>query len=545
MLWILMMVDKPVEAKTTVVQRNPITQIDIRAEALKEEGKGPEAAELLRSYYGGTIIDARLMEEIVRAKDAVYKIRREPFSPPAPYRPLWKSEDSILAMTIDDDKYFDVVKDPRSDTLYAAVTYGDSVVLYRGTIDYVGRTITWSRWTSHAFTRAIHNPDIAVDGKYVYVAFAILFSATDHDPALLQFKRSDGSIYGYGYWFPSPDFEDFPTVTTDYESYSAADYVYYAYWDADKDSVMFVRIDDPDSTDYTSYGGIAYAVGDHTTVNRMSMDYFNDGDSSHLLLAYMTNGDTVLLADGSPFGSSWTARAANFGVGYFPYIKALSGTPYVGVVYSRPWSETDYDCYIQYSTDGGASFTRYGCGTTTLDELWPTMTFAADTVWVSYLRGDKDTPVDSITDTMSVMVAALPLSGGYALRSDSINDPSYRYGVLTTWHPVITGPEDTAASKQFLHVAWSRRYLNIRDFDVYMDYHFFDVATNTEEAPSSATSRPVVLRNGVEVSGYYRIYDISGRLVGSGYAEGSKFIPLRKGSYFVKTRNGLRSIIIR
>jgi len=43
----------------------------------------------------------------------------------------------------------------------------------------------------------------------------------------------------------------------------------------------------------------------------------------------MTNGDTVLLADGSSFGSSWTERAATFGKGSFPHLKGRKGGPYV------------------------------------------------------------------------------------------------------------------------------------------------------------------------------------------------------------------------
>ena len=542
MLWILAMVDKPVEAKTTTVQRNPITQVDIRAEALKEEGKGPEAAELLRSYYGGTVIDARIMEEIVRAKDAVYEIRRKPFSPPTSHKPLWESTDGSIALSGLDEKYFDVVKDPRSDTLFAAVTLRDSIVLYKGTVDYGGRTITWSRWTSYSYSGDLRNPDLAVDGNYVYVAFSKAYSATDHDPRLLKVKRSDASKYLYAFSY-STNFEDFPTVTTDYEEYTAV-YVYYAYWDADKDSVMFIRIDNPDTTTYTSYGGIAYAAGDTSTLNRMSIDYFYSG-SSKLFLAYMTNGDTVLLADGSPFGGSWTERAANFGVGYFPNIKGRRGGPYVGVVYSYPWSSTDYDCRIQYSTDAGSTFSQYSCSATTSDELWPTVAFAADTVWVAMLRGDKETPVDSITDTMRVVVAALPLSGGGWIYRDSINDPNYRYGVLTTWHPVITGAEDTVLTKQFLHVAWSRRFANTGDFDVRMDYHFFGVATNTEESPSVSGNDVVVMKGGVKVRGSYRIYDLSGRLVGKGNSENTVFVPLSRGSYFVKTEKGIRSIIVR
>jgi len=216
-----------------------------------------------------------------------------------------------------------------------------------------------------------------------------------------------------------------------------------------------------------------------------------------------------------------TERAATFGKGSFPHLKGRKGGPYVGVVYTYPFSSTDYDCYIQYSTDAGATFNQYSCSASIDDEIWPTVAFAADTVWVSFLRGDKDTPVDSITDTMYVMVAALPLSGGGWIYRDSINDPNYKYGVLTTWHPVITGPEDTTASKQFLHVAWSRRWANTSDFDVRMDYHFFDVATGTD---------------GLKVKGAYRIYDVSGRLVGSGQSSDYEFVPLRRGSFFVKTR---------
>ena len=543
MLWFLAMVDKPVEAKTTVVHRNPISDVDIRAEALKREGRSLEAAELLRSYYGGTVIDARLMEEAGKAKDAAYDIRHKPFSPPTSYKPLWESTDGDLALTGIDDKYFDVVKDPRSDTLFAAVTYRDSISLYKGTVDYVGRTITWNHWTSYSYSGYLSNPDLAVDGKYVYVAFSKTYSGSDHDPRLLKVKRSDASKYLY-YISSSTDFEDFPTVTTDYETYSSAVYVYYAYWNANKDSVMFVRIDNPDTTTFTSYGGIAYATGDTSTVNRMSIDHFYS-NGSRLFLAYMTNGDTVLLADGSSFGNSWTARAAVFGKGYFPNIKGRRGGPYVAVVYSYPWTSTDYDCRIQYSTDTGSTFSQYSCSALTLDELWPTVAFAADTVWVAMLRGDKETSVDSITDTMSVIVAALPLSGGSWIYRDSINDPNYRYGVLTTWHPVITGPEDTTASKQFLHVAWARRWANTSDFDVRMDYQFFGTATNTEEAPTVSENDVVVMKGGVKVKGSYRIYDISGRLVGKGKAESFTFVPLRRGFYFVRTVKGTRSIVIR
>jgi len=222
------------------VQRNPITEVDIRAEALKREGRGLEAAELLRSYYGGTVIDARLMEEIVKAKDAVYEIRRKPFSPPTDEKPLWESSDGNLALSGIDDKYFDVVKDPRSDTLFAAVTYQDSIVLYKGVVDYGGRTITWSRWTSYSYGGDLRNPDMAVDGSYVYVAFSKAYSSTDHDIRLLKVNRSDATKYMYSFSY-SVDFEDYPTVTTDYETFSSAVYVYYAYWNADKDSVMFVR----------------------------------------------------------------------------------------------------------------------------------------------------------------------------------------------------------------------------------------------------------------------------------------------------------------
>ena len=382
---------------------------------------------------------------------------------------------------------------------------------------------------------------MAIDGDYVYVAFSKAYSSTDHDPRLLKVKRSDASKYLY-YISSSTDFEDFPTVTTDYETYVGV-WVYYAYWNADKDSVMFVRIDDPDTTTFTAYGGIAHAVGDTGTANRMSIDHFYSSGTK-LFLAYMTNGDTVLLATSS-FGGSWTARAANFGVGYFPNIKGRRGGPYVGVVYSYPWSSTDYDCRIQYSTDSGATFSQYSCSATTSDELWPTVAFAADTVWVAMLRGDKETPVDSTTDTMSVIVAALPLSGGGWIYRDSINDPDYRYGVLTTWHPVITSSEDTLIGEQFLHVAWSRRFANTGDFDLRYDYHFFSVATRAEEAPTTSGNDVVVMKGGLKVRGSYRIYDPAGRLVGKGNSENAVFVPLRRGFYFVRTVKGTRSIVIR
>ncbi len=543
MMWIIAMVDKPVEARTIRANLHRITAVDIQADALKREGKGAEAARLLRAHYGGTVIDDRLVQEMGRLKDEVYENRRKPFSPPSSVKPLWESLDGILARTSGlDEKYFDVVKDPRSDTLYAAITLRDSIVLYRGVVNYSSRSISWSRWTSYSYSGDLRNPDMAIDGNYVYVAFSKVFSSTDHDPRLLKVRRSDATKYMY-YLSLAGDFEDFPTVTTDYETYSSAVWVYYAYWNANKDSVMFVRIDNPDTTTYTSYGGIAYAIGDTGTANRMSIDHFYSSGAK-LFLAYMTNGDTVLLATSS-FGSSWTARSASFGKGLFPHVKGRRGGPYVGVVYTYPYSSTDYDCYIQYSTDGGSSFNWHSCGTTLDDELWPTMAFAADTVWVSYLYGDKDTPVDSITDTMRVIVAALPLSGGYYIYKDSINDPSFKYGVLTTWHPVITSSEDTLISEQFLHVAWSRRWNNTNDFDVRYDYHFFTPATGIEEAPSVAENNVVVVKGGLKVKGTYRIYDPAGRLVGSGQSSDYEFVPLRRGSYFVKTQSGLRSIVIR
>ncbi len=543
MLWIIAMVDKPLEAKTTVVRRNPVSDVDTRAETLKGEGMGSEAAELLRSYYGGTVIDARLMEELGKAKDEVYEQRRRPFSPPTSDKPLWESSDGYLAASSLDEKYFDVVKDPRSDTLFAAVVRPDSVVLYKGVVDYVGRTVSWSRWTTYVYSGDLRNPDLAVDGNYVYVAFSKAYSATDHDPRLLKVKRSDTTKYLY-YISLAGDFEDFPTVTTDYEQYTSV-YVYYAYWNANKDSVMFARVSNPDTTTFTSYGGIAYAVGDTSTVNRLSIDYFYS-NGSKLFLAYMTNGDTVLLADGSPFGSSWTERSASFGKGLFPHIKGKVGGPYLAVVYTYPYSSTDYDCKLQYSTDTGSTFSSYNCGFSLDDELWPTVAFAADTVWVTMLRGDKETPVDSVTDTMYVMISAHPITGGTWIYRDSINDPNYKYGVLTTWHPVITGPEDTLASKQFLHVAWARRFGNTSDFDVRMDYHFFDVSTATEEAPSTPTgSDVVVVKGGLKLKGSYHIYDLSGRLVDHGYAEDGRFVRLKEGSYFVRTSSGVRTVIVR
>ncbi len=543
MLWIIALVDKPVEAKTTVARLNSVSDVDIRAEALKREGRGSEAAELLRSYYGGTVIDNAYMSKVARLKDEVYEIRRKPFQSPASEKPLWKSTDGYLASARYDEKYFDVVKDPRSDTLFAAVVVQDSVLLYKGVVDFSGRTVTWSRWVSYYYSGYFLNPSIAVDGAHVWVAFSKAYSASDHDPRLLRVNRSDNSTYLF-YLSASTNYEDYPTVTTDYEEFNAY-WIYLAYWNANKDSVMFVRVEYPDSNVVNSIGGIAYAVGDNSTVNRMSIEYFGNDYSDRLFLVYTTNGDTILLADGSPLGDVWTERAATFGKGFFPHAKGYRGGPYFAVVYTYPYSSSDYDCRIQYSTDTGATFHQNTCSATTDDELWPTVAFAADTVWVAMLRGDKDTPVDSTTDTMYVMVAALPLSGGYWIHRDSINDPNYKYGVLTTWHPVITGPEDTTSGRQFLHVAWSRRYANTGDFDVRTDYHFFGITTATEEAPVVSSDDVSVVKGGLKVRGAYSIYDLSGRLVGQGNAESGQIVRLKSGSYFVKTPSGIRAVVVR
>ncbi|NPB04465.1 MAG: T9SS type A sorting domain-containing protein [Thermotogae bacterium] len=542
MLWLIALTDKVFVSEQTVSRQNEITEVDRQAEALKQEGRSAAAAELLRAFYGGKVIDNVHVAPMVALKDEVYRNRAKPFKASSFEKPLWRSLDGSLALGGYDEKYFDVVKDPRSDTLFAAVVITDSVVLYKGIVNFGSSSISWSRWVSYYYYGTLHNPSIALDSTHVWVAFSKIYSSSDHDVRILRVNRSDGSTYLYGVSY-AIDYEDYPTITTDYEYYSSS-WIYMAYWNADKDSVMFVRIEYPDSTVVSSYGGIAYAVGGDTTVNRLSIDYFNSGGSK-LLLAYMTNGDTVLLADGSPFGSSWTERSATFGKGYFPYVRGYRGGPYFAVVYTYPFSSSDYDCRLQYSTDAGASFTSYSCSASLDDEIWPTVAFAADTVWVTMLRGDKETPVDSVTDTMYVMVAAHSISGGSWIYRDSINDPSFKYGVLTTWHPVITGPEDTTTGRQFLHVAWSRRFANTGDFDVRTDYHFFGSSTGVVELPQPVNGKLEVSNGSLYVKGNYKVYNTAGRLVAKGSSSTLTRVDLKPGTYFVKTSSGMRTIVVR
>ncbi len=543
----LSFLDKPVDKGSVIISRpHYISPEFIQAEALRRQGRYKEAEDLILG--NGKVIDNEEMRILGELKDKIYAQRRNPFQPPSTPRPLWETSDGMMTSSGLDEKYHDVVKDPHSDTLFAAVIKGtDSIIVYKGIIDWTTPTITWSRWVGWGYPTGgpLLDPSIAVSANYVFVGFSKYYSSTDIDPRILKINRSTSSTYLY-YISSSLDYERSTVITTDYEEYVATTYVYFAYWNDNKDSVMFARIDNPDTTTFTSYNGIAYSFGSSTNVQRLSIDYFFSGGSK-LYIAY-TSADTVLLADGSPFGSSWTERVSTFRRGYFPHIKGYRGGPYLAVVYSYPWSSTDYDCDLQYSTDAGATFTQYSCSASTDDELWPTVAFAADSVWVAMLRGDKETTVDSLTDTLYVMVAKHSLSGSSWLSRDSINDPAYKYGTLITWHPVIVGPEDTVSTKQFLHVSWARRFGITSDFDIRYDYNFFSTPTSIAEKVKPVDITKVYsAKGGIYISGKgeYKVYTASGRIVSSGRIYGSKLLNLPKGAYIVELNKKFRTVVVR
>ncbi|MEO0171595.1 MAG: hypothetical protein ABIL41_08135, partial [candidate division WOR-3 bacterium] len=351
MLIALLISDKAVPQEITVAKVKGVTVTEMQVENLRRMGLNDQAAELARGK--GRVIDNGQMRVLGDLKDRIYLQRKNPFSPPSSYKPLWESYDLTLAGSSLDEKYHDVAKDPNSDTLFAAVIKEpDSIIVYKGTIDWATPTINWTQWVSYEYPGGgpLMDPSITVTGRYIFVGFSKYYSSTDIDPRILKIDRSTASTYLY-YISTSSDLERATVITSDYEQFSTGYWIYFAYWNDNKDSVMFVRITNPDTTTFTSYGGIAYSAGTSPNVQRLSIEYFYSG-TSKLFIAYTSN-DTVFLADGSPFGSSWTARSATFRRGYFPHIKGRRGGPYLAVVYTYPYSSTDYDCDMQYSTNAG------------------------------------------------------------------------------------------------------------------------------------------------------------------------------------------------
>ncbi len=544
MLIALLITDKAVPQEITVAKVKEVTVTEMQVENLRRMGLNDQAAELARGK--GRVIDNEQMRVLGELKDRVYLQRKNPFLPPSSYKPLWESLDGYLAASTLEEKYHDVAKDPRSDTLFAAVIKEpDSIIVYKGVIDWATPTITWTQWVSYGYPGPLMDPSITVTGRYIFVGFSKYYDSTDIDPRILKINRFTASTYLY-YISLSGNLERATVITSDYEQYSTGYWIYFAYWDDNKDSVMFVRITNPDTTTFTSYGGIAYAAGTSPNVQRLSIDYFYSG-SSKLFIAYTSN-DSVFLANGSPFGSSWTARSATFTRGYFPHIKGRREGPYLAVVYSYPYYSTDYDCYMQYSTNAGSTFTQYGCSASFDDELWPTVAFAADSVWVAMLKLDKETPIDSLTDTAYVLVAKHSLAGSYWISRQTINDSAYAHGTLITWHPVITGPEDTVSSKQFLHVSWARRSLETGNFDIMYDYHFFSTPTAISEIPVKGIDLGVYPSKGgitVKGNGEYRVYRVDGKLIRFGISNGSETITLPRGAYIVKFNGKERTVIVR
>lgn len=135
------------------------------------------------------------------------------------------------------------------------------------------------------------------------------------------------------------------------------------------------------------------------------------------------------------------------------------------------------------------------------------------------------------------MVVKHDLAGSYWVSRQTINDSTYAHGTLITWHPVITGPEDTVSSKQFLHVSWARRYGGTDDFDIRYDYHFFSTPTAISEIPVKNLDLGVYPSKGgitVKGNGEYRIYRVDGKLIRFGISKGSETIILPRGAYIVR-----------
>jgi hypothetical protein len=543
--------ERVVESEVTRANLRQPNEVDMRVQALRKAGKHREAIELLKSYYNIQLIDNEQVKRQAEEKGKSYKLNsHQPTSPKDHSSEInWLGFEGTLAGTTAHEKLHDVVKDPLTDTLFAVVIRGnDTLVLYKGVVNFATASISWSEWIKVSTTLPVTDPSITLGStlagnKYVVVAFSQYFG-TDFDPRILKINRNTGAMYVYTI-SGSTDDERAPFVTSDYESY-ADSYIYLVYWNDNKDSLMFSRIFDLDATTFEAPRGIAYSVGTFVTtgIQRPSIDYFyNSASSADKLFAVYRSNDTLKLADGSPFGDSWNPVAATFPKSrYIPYIKGRVGGPHVAIVYSYYFGP-DLDCVLQYSTDGGATFTSYNCGATGLDELWPTVAFSADTVWVSYLHGYQFYSIDSITDTMRVYVTKHSLNGSSWIRKDSINDPAVAHGTYTAWHPIIVGPEKNGPN-QFLHVSWSRRFAGTLDFDIKFNYHFF-TATSYEEKVNK--DFVYVVKNGIYIKGNgdFTIYNIEGKKVLTGNVKGEKFIQIPKGLYIVRFNNINKSIVVR
>ena len=397
-----------------------------------------------------------------------------------------------------------MVRDPGSDTVFAAFISNDTLFIYKAYLDLANDTVIWVKAHTYPYSN-LEEVDIEVTPSYIYIA-ASQYLLNQYNAFLIVIDRSTWVIEGT---FSVDDWS--PTVNTksvslavNYPCVALPTYrrVFMSYWN-DSTNTVNVLIYQPSSGD-TSVEVVTTVPSERKTSLAFVCDTSVTPTERRLLLA-ISSGTYTGVYTSTDGGLTWSYLTGFSGTN--PYAFAVDKGPYAGIAY-----QYSGDVYVRFSDDGGASFSSYLVAT---DAYRPSATILRDTLWIAFLTGESP---DTTYDTLHVGVRKGPIIGLTFGSIDTINTVK---NVYTEWRPSIAGTFHPDEGRMVL-VTWNRKIVYPR---VAYNYDVVSLATAYPEIRGAAGGSSV------------QVYDVSGRRLPS--------IPWRKGVYFVVSDGKVLKVIRR
>lgn len=383
----------------------------------------------------------------------------------------------------------DAVRDPQSDTVFAAFIGGDSLFIYKAYLDIGNDTVLWEKWKSY-YMPGLTEVDIEVDPNHIYVA-TTSYIYNQYNAALNVIDRSTGVKRTFGVENSPYTNTKSISLTTNYPCIISPLFrrVFMSYWNDSTNTINIMRYNP------TSDDTVIMTVTTVSSDRKTSLAFVCDtSTSTRKVLLAISSSTYTNVYESTDGGNTWSYTTGFSG--YNSYAFAVSQGPYVGIAYEYSGS-----AYVRFSTDGGETFTPY---LVMSNAYYPSGTILGDTLWIAFLTGN---PPDTLYDTLYVGVRRGWIGAITFGNVDTLNSGIIVY---TRWKPSIVGMANTDG--RIVMVVWNRRYLLSGTRIAYN----YDALSLSVDYPERKVYEEVIQKE---------IYDVMGRKY--------PYLPHRKGIYFV------------